>query len=96
MSIERYRLFNKIEKKVSVCYKVSVKGKMLTTKEAQKALEKRGISVAYSTVAYWVRTGKFEGAIQEETPRGVVWYIPQKSISSFVSPEMGRPKKSKS
>ncbi len=66
---------------------------MLTTKETQKALEQRGITVAYSTIAYWVRTGKFAGAIQEETPRGVVWYIPQKSVEEFEQPESGRPKK---
>lgn len=66
---------------------------MLTTSEAQKALEERGIKAAYSTIAFWVRSGRFKGAIQEETPRGVVWYIPQKSIDSFESPEMGRPKK---
>ncbi|MDQ3180849.1 MAG: hypothetical protein M3Q33_10050 [Acidobacteriota bacterium] len=66
---------------------------MLTTKETQKVLQQRGVSVAYSTIAYWVRTGKFEGAIQEETPRGVVWYIPQKSVDNFKQPEQGRPKK---
>jgi transposase-like protein len=65
---------------------------MLTTKEAQKALEERGINVAYSTIAYWVRTGKFADAIQEQTPRGAVWYIPQKSVANFEQPEMGRPK----
>jgi hypothetical protein len=75
-----------------VCYKDSVKSKMLTTKEAQKALEARGISAAYSTIAYWVRTGKFAGAIPEQTPRGTVWYIPQKSVEAFEQPEMGRPK----
>lgn len=73
-----------------------MKSEMLTTKEAQKALEQRGISVAYSTVAYWVRTGKFKNAIQEETPRGAVWYIPKSSVDSFKQPEMGRPTKTKS
>ncbi len=76
-----------------MCYKDTVKGEMLTTKETQKVLQQRGVSVAYSTIAYWVRTGKFEGAIQEETPRGVVWYIPQKSVDNFKQPEQGRPKK---
>ncbi len=76
-----------------MCYKDAVKGEMLTTKETQKVLQQRGVSVAYSTIAYWVRTGKFEGAIQEETPRGVVWYIPQKSVDNFKQPEQGRPKK---
>ncbi len=68
---------------------------MLTTKEAQTALQQRGITVAYSTIAYWVRVGRFAGAIQEETPRGVVWYIPQKSVNSFKQSAMGRPKKEK-
>jgi hypothetical protein len=78
-----------------VCYKDTVKSKMLTTKEAQNILETRGVKVAYSTIAYWVRTGKFKGAIQEETPRGVVWYIPQKSVEAFEQPEMGRPPRKK-
>ena len=66
---------------------------MLTTKETKNLLEDRGIVVAYSTIAYWVRTGKFAGAVQEETPRGVVWYIPKKSVDSFKQSGMGRPKK---
>ena len=70
-----------------------MKSDMLTTKETKSLLEERGIKVAYSTVAYWVRTGKFFGAVQEETPRGVVWYIPRKSVENFQQPEMGRPPK---
>jgi len=76
-----------------VCYKDNVKDKMVTTKETQELLQDRGINVAYSTIAYWVRTGKFSGAVQEETPRGVVWYIPKKSVDNFKQPESGRPKK---
>ncbi len=68
---------------------------MLTTKETQKTLEGRGIKAAYSTIAYWVRIGMFKGAVQEETPRGAVWYIPQKSVENFQKPEMGRPPKNK-
>lgn len=68
---------------------------MLTTKETQALLEQRGIKAAYSTVAYWVRTGKFSGAVQEDTPRGAVWYIPRSSIENFEQPEMGRPVKVK-
>lgn len=78
-----------------MCYKDFVKDKMLTTKQVQEALKERGIPVAYSTIAYWVRTGKFKDAIQEETPRGVVWYIPQMSVNKFEKPEMGRPRKDK-
>jgi hypothetical protein len=68
---------------------------MLTTKEALRVLEDRGIKAAYSTIAYWVRTGKFSGAVQEETPRGVVWYIPRYAVDLFEQPEMGRPVKEK-
>ena len=78
-----------------MCYKDTVKDKMFTTKETQKLLQDRGIDVAYSTIAYWVRMGKFSGAVQEETPRGVVWYIPKKSVDTFTQPESGRPKKEK-
>lgn len=70
-----------------------MKSEMLTTKETLQLLESRGIKAAYSTVAYWVRTGKFADAIQAETPRGPVWYIPRTSVESFKPPENGRPPK---
>ena len=69
---------------------------MLTTRETQSLLEQRGIKAAYSTVAHWVRTGKFRDAVQKNTPRGAVWYIPKPSVDSFVQPEIGRPAKEKS
>jgi hypothetical protein len=76
-----------------VCYKISVKNEKLTTKEAQKLLESRGIKVVYSTIAHWVRSGKFVDAVQEDTPRGAVWYIPRSSVENFQPPAPGRPPK---
>jgi len=47
--------------------------------------------VAYTTVMYWLQTGKVEGAVKHETPRGPYWELPEdtprpKKLS-------GRPKK---
>jgi hypothetical protein len=67
---------------------------MVTTKEALKMLEKRGFSVPYPTLALWVREGRFEGAkLDENNPRGSVWYIPRNSVETFQPPERGRPPK---
>lgn len=56
----------------------------------------RGITVSYSNLALWVRSGKFRGARQEDTPRGPVWMIPADSVTSFEPPKRGRtPKASK-
>ena len=65
----------------------------LTTRETQSLLEQKGIKAAYSTIAYWVRIGKFSGATQEDTPRGVVWYIPRSSVESFEQPERADPQR---
>lgn len=67
------------------------KKKMLTTTQAREALAERGIEVSYSNLALWVRTGKFEGAVLEETPRGPVWMIPASSVERFQPPALGRP-----
>lgn len=52
----------------------------------------RGIVVSYSTIAQWVREGRFDGAEREETERGPVWRIPVESVRKFEPPKMGRPK----
>jgi hypothetical protein len=64
--------------------------RMVTTREALTMLEARGVNVSYSNLALWVRTGKFSGAKQEETPRGPVWKIPADSIERFEPPRRGR------
>jgi hypothetical protein len=67
---------------------------MVTTKEALAILQKRGFDVPYPTLAFWVRTGRFDGAqLDEGNPRGAVWYIPRKSVEKFELPERGRPPK---
>jgi hypothetical protein len=69
---------------------------MVTTKEALVILQQRGLDVPYPTLAFWVRTGRFEGAqLDESNPRGAVWYIPRKSVEKFEPPERGRPSKPK-
>lgn len=47
--------------------------------------------VAYTTVMHWLQTGKVEGAVKHQTPRGPYWELPDdtprpKKLS-------GRPKK---
>jgi hypothetical protein len=66
--------------------------KMVTTKQAQEMLAERGVGVSYPTIAQWVREGRFEGAIREDTERGPVWRIPVESVRKFEQPKMGRPK----
>lgn len=65
---------------------------MVTTKQALELLKKRGINVSYPTVAWWVRTGKFEGAELVEESRGAVWRIPKSAVENFEQPKIGRPK----
>jgi hypothetical protein len=67
--------------------------KMVTTKQAQDLLEKRGVKVSYPTLAQWTREGRFSGAEIKETERGPVWYIPLTSVEAFEPPKMGRPPK---
>ncbi len=64
------------------------KTKFLTAKEFS---EIHGVSRA--TVTSWCRAKKLEGAYQEQTPFGAVWYIPEKTSKTFVKPIMGRPTK---
>ena len=33
--------------------------------------------VAYTTVMYWLKTNRVEGAIKHETPRGPYWELPE-------------------
>jgi len=51
---------------------MSRKGKLVTPKEYA---EMNG--VAYTTVLYWLNTGRVEGAIKHETPRGPYWVLPE-------------------
>ncbi len=68
-----------------------MKKEMLTTKEVLEFLAEKGIIISYPTVALWVREGKFEGAERKQESRGVVWYIPKKSVEKFEKPKIGRP-----
>ena len=65
---------------------MSRKGKLVTPKEYAEIH-----GVAYTTVMYWLQTGKVDGAVKHETPRGPYWELPEdtprpKKLS-------GRPKK---
>lgn len=60
----------------------------LTVKEVTEILK-----VGRSTVSLWCRNGTLKGAYQEETPFGVVWYIPASALEGFTLPERGRPPK---
>jgi hypothetical protein len=67
---------------------------MVTTRQALKILQAAGLKVPYSTLALWVRQGKFAGAKLDQTnPRGPVWLIPRASVESFRPPARGRPRK---
>jgi hypothetical protein len=65
---------------------MSRKVKLVTPKEYAEIH-----NVAYTTVLYWLNTGRVEGAVKHETPRGPYWELPletprPKKLS-------GRPKK---
>jgi excisionase family DNA binding protein len=59
----------------------------LTTKEAAARL-----NVAEVTVRLWCRQKRFPHARAVDTPRGSIWYIPEKDLSDFQPPQPGRPK----
>ena len=66
--------------------KKSEKENLLTTQQVAKRLRK-----PYPTVALWARQGRFPNAVQEETPRGKIWWIPESDLLKFVQPKPGRP-----
>ena len=68
----------------------------VTTTEALRILQGRGLTVSYPTVARWVQNGLFEGAERVEETRGPVWMIPRASVMKFTPPKpTGRPPKPK-
>jgi len=64
--------------------------KMLTTREVA-----RMIGAAESSVRMWARKGRFSGAVEEESPRGSYWLIPDTSLKDFSMGKAGRPPKPK-
>ena len=62
----------------------------LTTREAAARL-----NVADVTVRLWCRQGRFPHARAVDTPRGAIWYIPEKDLNGFQPPQPGRPPKAK-
>jgi len=60
----------------------------LTTTQAAERLQ-----VANVTVRLWCRQGRFPNARAVDTPRGSLWYIPERDIASFTPPQLGRPSK---
>lgn len=65
--------------------------KNLTTSQIAKRL-----NVSPITVRLWCRQGKFPKAYEDETPRGMVWLIPESDLENFEPPKTGRPLKAKS
>jgi hypothetical protein len=65
------------------------KEKMLTSKEIAERLNR-----PYSTIALWLRQGRFPNAVKDESsPRGVVYFVPESDLKNFQEPERGRPAK---
>ena len=62
----------------------------LTTTQAAERLK-----VANVTVRLWCRQGRFPNARAVDTPRGSLWYIPERDIDGFTQPQTGRPPKAK-
>jgi len=51
------------------------------------------VGVPYTTMMYWVKTGKIKGAIFEEAPTGGYWLIPEYAANNLQRPKLGRPRK---
>jgi hypothetical protein len=51
------------------------------------------LNVSPATVRLWCSQGKFANARLVEHPRGDYWVIPEKDLSGFEPPKMGRPPK---
>jgi len=62
----------------------------MTTSQAAARLE-----VGASTVRLWCHQGRFPNARAEDTPRGLVWLIPESDLKGFVRPKRGRTPKAK-
>lgn len=62
----------------------------LTTSQAAERL-----SVGISTVRLWCQQGRFPHARAQDTPRGVVWLIPENDLNNFEKPRRGAPPKPK-
>jgi len=60
----------------------------LTTQQAADRL-----GVAQSTITLWCRQKRFPGAYRQDTPRGAIWWIPERDLQDFEPPRMGRPRK---
>jgi len=58
--------------------------KDLTTNEAAELL-----GVAPVTVRMWCRKGRFPNAYSEDTPRGVIWYIPKGDLNGVEAMKPG-------
>jgi hypothetical protein len=61
--------------------------KMLNTREVAERLESNP-----GTVRMWCINGTFPNAVQEETPRGPIWLIPETDLVGFERRGPGRPK----
>jgi hypothetical protein len=68
---------------------------MKETKESTTAETAKRFNVKPVTVRKWLLEGRFKNARQEDTPRGVVWYIPEIDLENFELPQRGRPKEAK-
>ena len=54
------------------------------------------MGVTRHTVGLWCRRGLLPNAHEVDTPRGVVWMIPETDLKNFVRPKAtGRPPKAK-
>jgi len=61
---------------------------MLTVREVAVRL-----GAAESSVRFWARSGRFEGAQREVTPVGSYWMIPESALERFSMGSPGRPPK---
>jgi hypothetical protein len=67
-----------------------VKADELTTSQVAARL-----GIGKSTVTLYCRQGRFPNAVEEDTPRGKLWWVPERDIEDFTPPTPGRPPKAR-
>ena len=58
--------------------------KMLTVREVAERL-----AAGQSSVRLWAKSGRFEGAVLNESPAGPYWLIPERSLAGFEKEKPG-------
>jgi transcriptional regulator with XRE-family HTH domain len=73
---------------IAYFWRVRYKARMAQELTTSQLAERLGIG--QSTARLWCKQGLFPNAHSVETPRGVVWMIPESDLENFIPPKRGR------